>query len=223
MRNLIIPESFVSVLILTAAAFVDPALAASPPTVGTLEAPGSTKIDCERFGSEVSALIDAEITSPNISAARAAFELGVADCMFGRGDHATIHYQQVQKLLNPDRPKTAVSSPTRTQRDEQVATAESPASPASLGITLRQLTDGERNQIGVEATIKGVLVEQVDPDSWAWQSGVRAGDVIIRLGVDEVNTPLQATEAIRTAQLENKDQIPLVVMREGRLHYLGVQ
>jgi hypothetical protein len=193
------------------------------PAVAPPAALVSAEIDCDKLGSEVSALIDAEISSPNISAARAAFELGVADCMFGQNGHAIVHYQQAQNLLSPDRPKAAISSPIGTQRGQQVVSAETSASPASLGMTLKLLTNGERYRLGVEDSINGVLVEQIDPDSRAWQNGVRAGDIIVRIGLDEVITPLQAAEAIRTAQLENKDQIPLVVMREGKPHYLGLQ
>ncbi len=56
-------------------------------------------IDCRRFGGEVSALIDAKLSSPNIAAARAAFQVGIMDCMEGDDFAANKNYQQVKDLL----------------------------------------------------------------------------------------------------------------------------
>lgn len=71
-----------------------PAKAAAQP-VAVQAAP----VDCRRFGGEVSALIDAKRSSPNIAAARAAFQFGIMDCMEGDDVAANKNYQQVKDLL----------------------------------------------------------------------------------------------------------------------------
>jgi serine protease Do len=111
----------------------------------------------------------------------------------------------------------------RTQPAEQVASAETNASPASVGMNLKPLTDDDRGQLGLDSSIKGVVVGQVEQDSPAAKSGVEAGDVIVRVGNDEVTTPSQAVEDIATARRAKKEAIPLLVMREGTTYYLGLQ
>jgi hypothetical protein len=71
----------------------------------------STDADCEKTGSDVSALIDASAMSPNISAARAVFQVGIMNCMEGRSDEANKQYQSARKLLGSDQPKPTIVSP----------------------------------------------------------------------------------------------------------------
>jgi hypothetical protein len=58
--------------------------------------------DCQKMGGEVSALIDARRTSPNLSTARAIFQAGVMDCMEGDDVAANKHYLQARNLLSGD-------------------------------------------------------------------------------------------------------------------------
>ena len=71
----------------------------------------SSDADCEKTGSDVSALIDASTTSPNISAARAVFQVGIMNCMEGRSDEANKQYQSAKKLLGSDQPKAPIVLP----------------------------------------------------------------------------------------------------------------
>src|ERR1700686_1452247 len=73
----------------------------------------ATQADCEKTGSDKSALIDASATSPNLSAARAVFEVGIMNCMEDEPDKANIRYEDARKLLGGDRPKAPISSPKR--------------------------------------------------------------------------------------------------------------
>ena len=67
-------------------------------------------IDCQKSGSEVSALIDAKKGSPNISAARATFQVGIMECMEGDDATANKHYQEAKKLLSNDRQAAPVAA-----------------------------------------------------------------------------------------------------------------
>jgi serine protease Do len=78
--------------------------------------------------------------------------------------------------------------PTATVLDitEQLladGTAEHPC----LGVTLAPLTPAIREQLGVR-TDRGALVVGIDDSGPAADAGVRAGDIIIRLGEDQVNS-----------------------------------
>ena len=58
--------------------------------------------DCQKLGGEVSSLIDARQTSPNISTARAVFQAGIMDCMEGDDTAANKHYLEAKNLLSGD-------------------------------------------------------------------------------------------------------------------------
>jgi hypothetical protein len=56
--------------------------------------------DCQDVGSEVSALIDTKAGSPNLPAARAAFQIGIMQCMEGDDVSAGKHYDDAKRLLS---------------------------------------------------------------------------------------------------------------------------
>ena len=77
-----------------------PVTAAEATTVARGPQPEATVADCQKFGSEVSALIDREIASPNVSAARATFQRGIMNCMEGDEEQANRLYSEAKALLD---------------------------------------------------------------------------------------------------------------------------
>ena len=73
----------------------------------------SIEADCQKFGGEVSALIDREKTSPNIASARSLFQRGIMDCMEGDQEAANSLYWQAKQLLDAGAAKTSASSVNR--------------------------------------------------------------------------------------------------------------
>ena len=67
-------------------------------------AKGPAEADCQRVGGEVSALIDANKTAPNIAAARSSFQLGIMECMESDNTNANKHYQEAKSLLTGEQP-----------------------------------------------------------------------------------------------------------------------
>jgi hypothetical protein len=84
---------------------------AAPAVQGTRSAPA--RPDCQKLGSEVSALIDNRSDSPNIAAARSIFQVGIMECMEGADDAASRHYDDAKKLLAGDeqKPTAAIQVP----------------------------------------------------------------------------------------------------------------
>ena len=70
---------------------------------GTVVPFAAADADCQKVGGDVSALIDTGATSPNISRARATFQVGIMECMEGDNAAANYHYQEAKKLLTSDR------------------------------------------------------------------------------------------------------------------------
>ena len=83
---------------------------ANTPAPATATASAPSENDCHKVGSDVSVLIDREVTSPKISAARAVFQRGIMDCMEGDTNEAIKLYEEAKKLLSSDQPKSPTLS-----------------------------------------------------------------------------------------------------------------
>src|SRR5215469_8064503 len=81
-------------------------VAAAAPVAPPAKAPVAAEADCQKVGSEVSAMIDKANGSPNLPAARAAFQVGIMVCMEGDDAVANKHYEDAKKLLINETPKS---------------------------------------------------------------------------------------------------------------------
>jgi hypothetical protein len=72
-------------------------------------AKAAPEADCQRVGGEVSALIDANKTAPNIAAARSSFQVGIMECMESDNTNANKHYQEAKTLLTGEQPALPAS------------------------------------------------------------------------------------------------------------------
>ena len=82
---------------------------------------------------------------------------------------------------------------------------------------------GVRTELAVADLRLDLLTRKVTPNSHAAESGVQAGDVIVRVGSDTVKTPAEAAAKIHAAQKAKKDAVPLLVSRDGTTYYLALQ
>ncbi|MBL8835332.1 MAG: DegQ family serine endoprotease [Alphaproteobacteria bacterium] len=107
---------------------------------------------------------------------------------------------------------------------QQVADARG-AVPAEgrVGLALAPLSPQARQQLGVESGVNGVVVARVAPNSRAAESGLKAGDVILRIGNEAVATPDAAVARIRAAEHDKREAVPVLVMREGTTYYLALR
>jgi hypothetical protein len=92
-----IPVGLVFGVALCGAAFAAPATV--PEKIVPAAPVAAVEGDCMKTGSDISALIDKGTNSPNISAARAVFQLGIMDCMEGDDAQANEHYREAKTLL----------------------------------------------------------------------------------------------------------------------------
>jgi hypothetical protein len=101
-----LPMPFLSAAI-AGAVLCSSAIAAPAPSSGThgaappvVRSSAPSQPDCQKTGSDVSALIDQRKDSPNIAAARSVFQIGIMECMEGSDDAANQHYADAKTLLN---------------------------------------------------------------------------------------------------------------------------
>jgi serine protease Do len=111
----------------------------------------------------------------------------------------------------------------RTQDETKLASADAGEGSARVGMSLEPLTPDVRGQLNLPSDASGVVVGEVTPGSPAEESGVQAGDVIVRVANNQVRTPEQVVNAIQTAQQQKKQAVALLVMRDGETSYLGLQ
>ncbi len=85
-----------------------------------------------------------------------------------------------------------------------------------LGLSLRDLTPKEKARLGVE----GVLVVSVAPGSPAYESGLRPGDVIMRVNYKKVSTVREFYKLIESLKDMGKSKALLLVRRNSSNVYL---
>jgi serine protease Do len=105
--------------------------------------------------------------------------------------------------------------------DDQQTTGQ--ASANALGLTVQALTPAIARNIGVDSTVKGVVIATVDPSSDA-SGKLKRGDVVVSANGVPVQTPGALAGVVAQAKKEGRDQVALFVQR-GRNPglFLGVK
>ena len=108
-----------------------------------------------------------------------------------------------------------------------VATGEHPAptagdAPPRLGIRVAPLSPELRADRGIDADLVGVFVAAVDPRGPAARKGLRAGDVILRIGTEAVLQPGDVAAAVRDASTGERPTVLLLVERMGHRRFVAV-
>ncbi len=92
-----------------------------------------------------------------------------------------------------------------------------------LGINLSALTDDLRARFRLSPEAHGVVVTAVMPGSPAAQKGLRAGDLIKRVGADSVSEPREVATAVRKAVDQHRDTVVLLIERSGNERFVAVK
>jgi len=91
-----------------------------------------------------------------------------------------------------------------------------------LGLQLSPIEPGMRERLGLEGSAAGVLVAGVDPDSVAAERGLRTGDVILRVGREEVAAPADVVKAVKAAQQRGEDTVLMLIERQGASRFVAL-
>lgn len=94
---------------------------------------------------------------------------------------------------------------------------------ARLGLALAPLTPSARAELGLDSSVTGALIARVEPGSPAAKSGLRPGDVILRVGSDAVDGPRSAIAKLSAVRKQKREAVPLLVMRSGTPYYLALE
>ena len=99
---------------------------------------------------------------------------------------------------------------------EKVSGKEKSYRGQGLGLTLRDLSPSERERFGVE----GVMVSGVAPGSPAFRSGLRPGDIIMRVNYKRVRSVSDFHRLIRSLKESGKRKALLLVRRKDNNLYV---
>ena len=127
------------------------------------------------------------------------------------------------EVLRDGEPRTLPLDVGRMPGEEKVADASgSTPSEERLGVTLSGLDSATRERLGMSDTSGGVLITDVASDSPAARKGLRAGDVILRVGNDAVSRPDEVTRAVRDAAEHERKSVVMLVSRDGNERFVAV-
>jgi len=107
--------------------------------------------------------------------------------------------------------------------DSKDAGASGDAKVAALGLNLQTITQSVRAQYDLDATAKGVLITEVDPDSDAAERGLRPGDRIIAVAGNEVRAISDVKSAVENAKSAKRSAVLLFVETNRGKVYVPVK
>lgn len=110
--------------------------------------------------------------------------------------------------------ETAV--PASINRDEAPTTTE------LLGLTVSDMTDELRQQLGLSEEAQGLVVANVVEDSEAYEKGLRVGDVITEAAQEAVGSIADLSERVEAARDAGRKSLVLLVRRDGDPRFVAL-
>ncbi|MGB3407194.1 MAG: Do family serine endopeptidase [Jannaschia sp.] len=105
------------------------------------------------------------------------------------------------------------------------ASVQQPDEPSQvdlMGMTISGLTDELRAQLGLEDDATGLVVSDIDPDSSAYEKGLRAGDLIEEAGQVRVETIKQLEDRLAEAKDAGQKSFLLLIRRGGDPRFVAL-
>ncbi len=131
--------------------------------------------------------------------------------------------KQVDVVVWRNDERVTISVSVGGNTDEKMAALSTDQSEAGkLGLTLKKLTDKNRQQYGIDEKVEGVLITALKPESPAAERGLQRGELIKKVGNAEVTDPEQVNKAIRKTINDDKQSVLLLVERDGRVRYVVI-
>lgn len=127
------------------------------------------------------------------------------------------------RVLRDGQKRTVKVEVGRMPGDEM--TAKSTSGPkgsqqAGLGLSLAPLNPEYRQRLGLPENSEGVVIVDVRRNSPAAREGLRAGDVIKRVGNKKVSTPQEVVEALE--RQSDRKAVLLLISRQGNDRFIAV-
>jgi serine protease Do len=145
----------------------------------------------------------------------------VADLVAGKTASFTVlrdGHQQTVAIVIGQRQEDQVAA---LEGQPQDASAQG-ATGSAMGLGLAALTPDIRRTYNLDDSVQGVVVTKVDPDSDAADKGLEPGDVLLKVGYQEVRTPKDVEKFVAVAQSKGQKSVLLLVASDGAPHFVAV-
>jgi serine protease Do len=110
--------------------------------------------------------------------------------------------------------------PRIDERDDNPTIAAVSSSSTQFGLQVVPLTSVERDQLGIDESVDGVVVVAVNPNGEAARKGIRRGDVISRVNRDLIHTPNELLQALADSRSNDHHQVAVLVHRGSTRHFV---
>jgi len=124
-----------------------------------------------------------------------------------------------------DKERTLTAKIRSVPNSEQIAgvnDAEGELKQNVLGMKLAKLDRATREFYHIDEDIDGVIITGVESKSWASRKGLTPGDVILKVGFDEVLLPRDVVAAIDVAGKNKKRTVLFLVSREAQERFVAL-
>lgn len=130
----------------------------------------------------------------------------------------------VEVYRNGDRQLLEVTLGRRETAEAVPASAPSaePIEREVLGITVVQLSDELREQLGLGQSASGLVVTDVNEDAEAFEKGLRAGDIITEAGQQKIASVDDLEDRIEAARDAGRKSLLLLVRRQGEPRFVAL-
>ena len=98
---------------------------------------------------------------------------------------------------------------------------DSPANRTEDGLSALGLSMAPAKKVS-GAGAEGVAITRVDPESEAYEKGLRTGTVILKVGPNRVSHPQDVVDGVKQARKEKRTAILLQVKRDGQTRFLAL-
>ncbi|MEM7461893.1 MAG: DegQ family serine endoprotease [Pseudomonadota bacterium] len=93
-----------------------------------------------------------------------------------------------------------------------------------LGLTLMELTDTVRENESIDENVNGVLITAVAPGSHAEDKEIKAGEIIIEVGQEPVETPEEVVERVEELKDDGrKNALLMISSKAGEIRFVVVR
>ncbi|RMF38008.1 MAG: DegQ family serine endoprotease [Alphaproteobacteria bacterium] len=107
-------------------------------------------------------------------------------------------------------------------RDRPRAPEEPQPDVELMGLTLTTLSPEARDSLNLGEDATGVLVADVDPDSEAFEKGMRPGDLVLEVNQQQVRRPRDAERRVEAAREAGRNSVLFLVQRDGEPRFVAL-
>ena len=125
--------------------------------------------------------------------------------------------EQMLQIAVGDLSRAPALAATPAQQPQQQTDAQ-----GGLGLQLSPLDPQLRERLGLESGVTGVIVAGVEADSVAAERGLRTGDVITRVGQQEVAKPDDVVKAVSEAKERGDETVLMLIQRDGVSRFVAL-